>query len=441
MRPTLLALATLLVASPAHAQQHPHILQRPTLSQTLIAFNYAGDLWTVPREGGRATRLTAGVGIETAPIFSPDGQTLAFSADYDGNTDVFTIPTTGGIPRRITFHPAPDSPVAWTPDGKNIIFRTNRTATSRYAQLFQVPATGGLATPLPLPMAADGKFSPDGGTIAYSPLPQAFDFQYTSFVAWGNYHGGRAGTINLTTLPALDTTTIPHTEASDLSPAWLAGKVYFLSARKGPITLFRYDPASKSVDELLPAQGPDLHSLSSGPGALVYDQRGEIYLFDPATGKSHLVPIDVTADLPEVRSRIANVAGEIENVALSPTGLRLAVEAHGEILTIPAKEGPTRNLTNSPGSHGPPPRLEPRWPVRSPSSPTQSTDSNHPGLYRLHIVPQAGAGPATDVFGGMTGEGTSVSMVSNTKVFTLAPEPTYYFAPLWSPDSKRIVSP
>ena len=420
-----LAIAALALLAPVSLgqQQKPHILQRPALSGSLIAFNYAGDLWTVPREGGRATRLTSGVGIETSPIFSPDGQTIAFSGDYDGNTDVFTIPATGGIPRRITFHPAADVPVGFSADGQAILFRSNRASTSRYTQIFSVPIRGGLATPLPLPMAYDGKLSPDAGTIAYSPLPQAFDFQYTSYVAWGNYHGGRAGTINLTTLPGLDTVIIPHTEASDLSPAWLAGKVYFLSGRKGPITLFRYDPASKSVDEVLPSQGPDLHSLSAGPNGLVYDQRGEIYMFDPATNRPHLVSIDVTADLPEVRSRISNVAGEIENVALSPTGLRIAVEAHGEILTVPAKEGPTRNLTNSPGAMD----REPAW---SPDGQSiaffsdQSPDPNHPGLYHLTIAPQTGSSKL--------GQG-------QPKIFPLAPDPAFYFAPLWSPDSKRIV--
>src|SRR5580658_1806924 len=134
----------------SHAATKPHIFQRPALSRDLIAFGYAGDLWTVPRAGGRATRLTTGVGIETAPVFSPDGSTLAFTGDYDGNTDVFTIPATGGVTYRVTYHPAADFAVAWTPDGTQIVFRSARQSASRYTQLYSVPARGGIAKPLPL---------------------------------------------------------------------------------------------------------------------------------------------------------------------------------------------------------------------------------------------------------------------------------------------------
>ena len=390
-------LFSVLVAGSAKAAI-PHIFQHPALSRDLIAFGYADDLWTVPKEGGRATRLTTGVGIEYAPVFSPDGKTIAFTADYDGNTDVYTIPATGGIPHRVTFHPAPDVAVAWTPDGKSILFRSNRDSTSRYTRLFSVPAAGGLATPLPLPMASQGEMSPNGQRIAYSPLPQAFSFDYLSYVSWGNYRGGRAGTINITTLPGLDTTLIPHETAADFSPTWLGGKVYFLSGRKGPITLFSYDPDSKAVTEVVhPATGEssDLRSVSSGPDGLVYDQLGEIYLFDPASGKAHVVSIEVAADLPEVRSRLQSVSSEVENVGISPSGLRVVVEAHGEILTVPAKHGPVRNLTNTPGAA----EREPTW---SPDGQSiaffsdEASAGDTSGLYRLHILDQTG-GSGEDV--------------------------------------------
>ena len=134
-----------------------HLLQRPALSQTQIVFNYAGDLWSVDRKGGHATRLTVGVGIETSPVFSPDGSTIAFTGEYDGNTDVFTIPAAGGVPHRVTYHPAVDAAVGWSPDGKQIVFRSDRQANSRYTQLYEVPAAGGFAKALPLPMAYEGR--------------------------------------------------------------------------------------------------------------------------------------------------------------------------------------------------------------------------------------------------------------------------------------------
>ncbi len=411
--PFLLLAPVCLQAAPP---QNPHLLQRPALTESQIVFNYAGDLWTVDRKGGRATRLTTGVGLETSPVVSPDGRTVAFSGDYDGNTDVYTIPITGGIPKRVTYHPSADVPVAWTPDGQ-IVFRSDRQASSRYAQLYEVAPTGGMAKLLPLPMAYGGMLSPDGRTLAYSPLAPAFGFNYTSYVSWGNYRGGRAGTVNITDLQTLATMTIPHEKASDFSPVWFGNKVYFLSDRKGPVSLFSYDPASKAIVEVLKNTGPDIHSLASGPGGLVYDQLGEIYLFDPSSGRSRMVDIDVTGDLPEVRERIENVSAEIENAGISPTGVRAVFEAHGEILTVPAKRGPTRDLTNTPGA------ME-RFPAWAPDGQSiayfsdEPSASGQPGLYALHVASQNGEAPV--------------------RKFALAPEADYYFDPKWSPDSKKL---
>ena len=141
------------LASASTPGDKPHILQRPSLSAHQIVFVYAGDLWTVDRAGGVASRLTTGVGLETAPVYSPDGATIAFTGEYDGNIDVFTVPAAGGVPYRVTYHPSVDVPVSWTRDGRSIIFRSDRESASRYTKLFAVPARGGLAKALPLPMA------------------------------------------------------------------------------------------------------------------------------------------------------------------------------------------------------------------------------------------------------------------------------------------------
>jgi tricorn protease len=399
------------------ADGHPHILQQPAIGHDLIAFSYAGDLWTVPRGGGRATRLTTGVGIESTPVFSPDGETIAFTGEYDGNTDVFTIPAAGGVPKRVTYHPAADVAVAWTADGKNIVFRSTRTAASRYSQLFEVPAGGGFAKALPLPMAYAGSIAPDGSRIAYNPLGPGSAFNFTSYVSWGNYHGGLAPAVWITTLPGLESVEVPHEAGADYSPVWLGGKVYFLSARKGPAGVYCYDPASKQVTEVFHNTGPELHTLATDGKTLVFDQLGEIYTLEPG-GKPKLVQVDVVGDLPDVRPRLLDVADQIENISLSPTALRVAVEAHGEILTVPAKHGSFRNLTNSPGVM----EREPKW---SPDGQSVAFFSDEPGadgkpgLYSLHVAPQTGAGPV--------------------KKFALEQEPAYYFDPEWSPDSKKIV--
>ncbi|MEO7029243.1 MAG: PDZ domain-containing protein [Acidobacteriaceae bacterium] len=404
----ILAAFTCLTAA---ASDKPHLLQRPALSQTQIVFNYAGDLWTVDRAGGRATRLTVGVGIETSPVFSPDGSTIAFTGDYDGNIDVFTIPSTGGVPHRVTYHPSADTAVGWSADSKKILFRSDRQSNSRYTQLYEVPVSGGLAHALPLPMAYEGQISSDGESIAYSPLAPSFGFDYTNYVSWGNYRGGRASTIWITDLKTLDSVQVPHETGSDLDPVWVGKTIYFLSDRNGPMTLYKYDPAKKAVTECLKNAGPPIHSLAAGPGGLVYDQLGEIYFYDPATSQSHMVPIDVTGDLPEVRSRIENVSTQIEHAAISPTGLRAVFEAHGEILTVPVKKGPTRDITNTPG-------VMERSPAWSPDGQSIAYFSDESGLYAMHVSSQTGSG--------------------EVRKFPLAKEPAFYFDPVWSPDSKRL---
>jgi tricorn protease len=408
--------AALALALPAAAQSGPpRILQTPALSRDLIAFSYAGDIWTVPRAGGRATRVTTGVGVESNPIFSPDGATLAFTGEYDGNVDVFTVPTAGGVPHRVTYHPAADAAVAWSTDGKSILFRSNRAAASRYTQIFSVPAQGGVAKALPLPMAYAGALSPDGARIAYNPLAPAFSFDFQSYVAWGNYHGGRAGAVWITTLPGLDSVQVPHEAAADFSPVWADGKLYFLSGRKGPIGVFAYDPATKAVSEVFHNTGPDIRSLAGDGKTLIFDRLGELFTLVPG-GTPQKVAVDVTGDMPDVRPKILNVAGEVEHIAISPTGLRAAVEAHGEILTVPAKRGGVRNLTNTPGVA----EREPAW---SPDGQSVAYFSDESGLYALHVAAQTGARAEGD---------------KAVKKFPLAAEPAYYFAPLWSPDSKKI---
>jgi tricorn protease len=407
------ALAAFLAVPAAAAA--PRILQQPTLGRDLVAFVNGGDIWTAPRGGGRAMRITTGVGIESAPILSPDGRTIAFTGEYDGNVDVYTVPATGGVPKRLTWHPAADSAVAWSPDGRRVIFRSGRSASSRYTQLFEVDAEGGVAKPLPLPMAFSGTLGPDGRTIAYSPLAPAFSFDFNSYTAWGNYRGGRAGTIKLANLDTLESSQVPHENGPDFSPAWAGGRLYFLSGRNGPVGIFAYDPATKAVTQVYRNTGPDIRSLSSDGTTLVFDRLGELYTFTPGTEPRRLA-IDVEGDMPDVRPRILNVADQVENVRVSPTGLRAVVEAHGEILTLPAKEGVIRNLTSSPGSM----EREPAW---SPDGQSIAYFSDADGLYALHVASQKNGGE---------GEG------ANVRKYKLAAEPTYYFHPVWSPDSKKI---
>lgn len=402
------AVALTLGAAPARAE--PRILQQPAISRDLIAFGYAGDIWTVPRAGGAATRITTGLGVESGPAFSPDGATLTFTGEYDGNTDVFTVPARGGIPQRITYHPGVDVALGWSADGGKILFRSNRTAASRYTQIFTVSARGGPATALPLPMAHAGQVSPDGRQYAYNPIAPAFGFNFTNYVSWGNYRGGQASTIRIIDLASLDSVLVPNEIYADISPAWAGGKVYFLSGRNGPISVYSYDPASRAVTLVHRNEGPEIRSLASDGQTLVFDRLGEIFTLAPG-GQPQRVAIEVTGDMPDVRPRMLNVADQVRAVAVSSTGLRAAVEAHGEILTAPVKRGPVRNLTNTTGVM----EREPAW---SPDGQSVAYFSDESGAYALHVAPQTDEGP--------------------TRKFSLGTDPTYYFDPLWSPDSKRI---
>ncbi|MEO8592278.1 MAG: protease, partial [Candidatus Solibacter sp.] len=342
----LSAVTTSLFAAPGSL----HLLQKPSMTKTEIVFSYAGDLWHVSREGGAASRLTSGPGFESDAVFSPDGKTLAFSGEYDGNVDVFTVPATGGVPKRLTFHPDADRVAGWTPDGKNVLFRSNRLSQSRYTQLFTVPVEGGLPQAMPFPMACMGSYSPDGKRMIYAPIDGGqFAPGFTNFVAWKRYRGGSASYLWTVNLADLSIGKVPRTDSNDVYPMWLGDKTYFLSDRSGPMTLFSYDPQSKKVTELVKNTGKDIMSATAGPGGIVYEQFGQVHIFDVASGKEHAVNIEIAADLTEVRPRFQNVARELRSAAISPTGVRALFEAHGEVLTIPAEKGEVRNITNTPG--------------------------------------------------------------------------------------------
>src|SRR5271169_2537011 len=259
IRPLLAVIFAALCALVVTAQPSHPLLQRPTFNGNLIVFSYAGDLWTVDRNGGHASRLTTGTGVETDPVFSPDGSMIAFTGEYDGNTDVFVVPTIGGVPKRLTYHPAADAAVGWTPDGKNVIFRSNRESGSpRYTKLFKVSVNGGLATALPLPMAFAGNFSADGKYLAYSPVGGGATFNYSAYVAWKNYRGGLASSVWIADMATLDVVKVPKERSNDYAPMWVDKNVYFLSDRNGATTLFRFEPATKAVKEVVKNDGADI---------------------------------------------------------------------------------------------------------------------------------------------------------------------------------------
>ncbi len=386
------------------------LLRKPTISKTQIAFSYGGDLWIVERSGGEAHRLTSDIGIEIDPIFSPDGTWIAFTGEYDGNEDVYVIPAAGGIPKRLTSHPSSDQAVGWTRDGKRILFRSTRDSYSGFAQLYTVGLSGGLPEALPFPMAVEGSYSPDSSHLAYVPFTnfrESWQFQR----GLKHYRGGTASPIWIAKLSDSSVEKVERKDSNDSSPMWVGDKVYFLSDRDGPVSLYVYDASSKQVKKALASNGVDIKSASAGPDAIVYEQFGSLHVFDPASGKESAVSVHVSGDFPAVRPHLVNAAEHIENADISPTGARAVFEAHGEILTAPVEHGDIRNLTNTTGAA----ERDPAW---SPDGKWIAYFSDESGEYALHLRTQDGMG--------------------DVRKINLGNPPTFYYSPRWSPDSKKI---
>jgi tricorn protease len=395
---------------PAQSNNQYALLRKPTVSKTLIAFSYGGDLWVVDRSGGEARQLTSDVGIEIDPVFSPDGTMLAFTGEYDGNEDVYVIPTAGGIPKRLTSHPGADQVVGWTRDGKSVLFRSARGSYSGFTQLYTVSLSGGLPELLPLPMAYEGSYSPDSAHLAYVPFTN-FRESWQFHRGLKHYRGGTASPIWIARLSDSSVEKVPRKDSNDSTPMWVGNKVYFLSDRNGPVNLYVYDPGTKQVKEALQSNGVDIKSASAGPDVIVYEQFGSIHLFDPAPGKQNPVKIGVTGDFPAVRPHYVNGGEQIQNAGISPTGARAVFEAHGEILTVPVEHGDIRNLTNSPGAA----ERDPAW---SPDGKWIAYFSDDSGEYALHLRAQDGMGEVRKI--------------------NLGNPPSFYYSPTWSPDSKKI---
>ena len=412
-------------ASPAFATSQaapsaPALLLRyPSLSQTTIAFRYADDIWTVSRNGGEAERLTSTGQVDDGPFFSPDGSQIAYSAHPHGVSDVYVIPAAGGVPRRITWHPSSSYAVGWTPDGKDVLFSSMMLSYRHFFRLFRAHSDGsGSPEALPLPAAFEGSYSPDGQSIAYESITRWQE-------AWKRYHGGQNFPIWIANLKTLDIEKIPSDNTTDTNPVWVGDSVYFLSDRAadgtsgktGPVSLFRYDIKSKQVTPVGTNSGLDLKTVHAGPGGLVYEQFGALHLVDLPSpdqpGADHVIQVSIHGDLPHLAPHLASISpDEIQNAALSPTGQRAVIEAHGDIFTVPAEKGDTRNLTNTSNAA----ERSPAW---SPDGRTIAYFSDASGEYQLYLREQTGFKPPT--------------------VIDLGPNPSYFYDLQWSPDSKRIL--
>jgi tricorn protease len=398
------ALVVMLDAAPNG--ETTRLLRTPTVSATQIAFAYANNIWVVDRAGGLARRLTSFQGQTSNPHFSPDGSSIAFSGEYAGNTDVYVVPADGGEPRRLTWHPGADTVQGWTPDGSSVLFASGRAswAPNAAARFWTVPAQGGVEAPLPLPRGYQGKISPAGTHIAYR-MNSSWDEERR------NYRGGQNRPIWIVDLKTYDLVSPPWTDSKDMDPVWSGDSVYFLSDRDGVSNVWAFDTKAKKLAQVTRFGDFDVKSIDAGSGGIVFEQAGRIHLLDPKNGKSQPVDIIARGDFPWMMPRWEDVTSRMTNIALSPTGKRVVVEARGEIFTIPAEKGDIRNLTNSSGSA----EREPAW---SPDGKWVSYFSDKTGEYRLVIESQEGIAAPREI---------------------AIPNPKHYYTASWSPDSKKIL--
>ncbi len=421
LRLTLIAISAIILSTTpvSAAPEEARLLRFPAIHGEQIVFTYAGDLYTVSASGGTARRLTSHPGFEMFPRFSPDGSQIAFTGQYDGNTEVFVVPSSGGEPKRLTYtatlgrdevsdRMGPNNIVmGWTPDGKNILFRSRmRSFNDFIGQLYTVPAEGGMAEPLPLPRGGFASYSPDGKQLAFNRV-------FREFRTWKRYRGGMCDDVWLYDFDTKKTEQLTDDPAQDIIPMWVGSKIYFISDRgkEQRFNLYSVDPKSKKVEKHTEFTDFDIKFPSGGDSAIVFENGGYIHRYDVKTGTTKKVVVRIQEDLLGARGGLVDVSKNIAGFDISPDGKRALFSARGDVFTVPSGEGVTRNLTHSPGVH----ERNAAW---SPDGKSVAFLSDATGEDEIHVGPADGSKPAQPVTSGAD---------------------TYKYEFDWSPDSKKIM--
>lgn len=352
----LLAMAVAASSSlAALSQGEARLLRFPATNGHEVAFSYAGDIYTVPVTGGTARRLTSHKGYEAFARFSPDGRQLAFTGQYDGNTEVYVMPAAGGEPRRVTVtasNPRDDwgdrmgpnnITMTWTPDGRGIVYR-NRTGDGFVGRLWVAPLDGGMPEALPLPEGGFCSYSPDGKRLAYNRV-------FREFRTWKYYRGGMADDIWIWDKEAGKVTQVTDNVAQDICPMWIGDEIYFISDRDMRMNIFCYNTVSGTTTKVTDYDDYDVKFPSCGGGMIVYEHGGWLYTLDPVTKQSRKVTVMLDGENLQARTERRQVSDQLTSASLNADGTRLAVTARGDVFTVPATPGVTRNLTRSSGVH------------------------------------------------------------------------------------------
>ncbi len=398
------------VAQAEETMPHAGMLRYPDVSATHIVFGYANGLWLAPRTGGAASPLASPPGQDLFPRFSPDGKTIVFQGNYEGNRDLYTIPIDGGVAARLTHHPAVEFPTDWTPDGRVLFFMNGLAGLSRQTQLFTVSAEGGAPEQLPVPYGANGAISADGKWLAYT--PHSRDFR-----TWKRYRGGMATDIWLFNLESYESRRITDWEGTDTFPMWHGKKVYYLSDSGSAhrLNIWAYDSATGEREQITKFSDYDVKFPAMGPGAdgqgeIILQSGPQLFLLDLKTGATTAVEIRIPGSKPKIRERVVDAGENIQGGGISATGKRAVVEARGDIFTVPAEKGPVRRITDSSGAAD-------RSPAWSPDGRWIAYFSDADGEYELYVAQSDGKGEARQLTDGSK---------------------TFYFSAVWSPDSKTL---
>jgi tricorn protease len=403
------------IAAPA---DEARLLRFPAIHGDKLVFGYAGDLYTVPAKGGVARRLTSDEqSYEMFPRFSPDGKNLAFTAQYDGNTEVYVMPADGGQPRRLTYtatldrddvsdRMGPNNIVMTWRDNESVIYRSRRTQWNAFkGDLTIAKLSGGIPEILPLPRGGWCSYSPDGKQLAYNRV-------FREFRTWKRYRGGQADEIWLYNFETKQTTKLTDDPAQDIFPMWKGDRIYFVSERDAnrQANLYVYDLKTKKTRQLTEFTEFAVKFPSLGDNAIVFENGGFIHRFDLKSEKAEKIAIEIKEDFAIGRGGMKDVSKETTAYDIAPDGARAVIGARGDVFSVPAKNGPTRNLTQTPGIH----ERNATW---SPDGRWIACVSDESGEDEIWLRPQDGSGEARQ-------------LTSNAD--------TYKYAPLWSPDSKHL---
>lgn len=411
----LFSLLALSAATGAKADgNEARLLRFPATNGTDIVFSYAGDLYTAPIAGGEARRLTSHVGYEIFPCFSPDGKTIAFTGEYDGNREVYIIPADGGEPRRLTYtatnarddvgdRMGPNNIVmTWTPNGEGVVYR-NRISDGFDGRLWTAPLSDGMPQALPLPEGGFCSYAPDGKRMAYNRV-------FREFRNWKYYRGGMADDIWLYDPDAKKVENLTNNVAQDICPMWIGDDIYFISDRDRTMNLFVYHTATRQTEKITDYTDYDIKFPSTDGKQIVYEHAGYLYRFDPQTGKNEQIRITLNAENIYARTEQKHVADYVTAARLSADGKRLAVTARGEVFDVPATKGVTRNISRTPGAN----EREADW---SPDGRYIAYISDRTGETEIYLQPAEG------------GEPVQLTTGNDTYIRSLS----------WSPDSKTVL--